>query len=70
MRCGVEGVECKSVVCVACHVLVILDVTDKIRKRTEDTDVALHLEYSKVSIFSGNVCVQLLFRLIQGHEAN
>ncbi len=37
--------------------LVFLNIIDRIRKRTKDTDVALHLKYSKVSISMGNVCV-------------
>jgi hypothetical protein len=52
--------------------LVFINVTDKIRKRTKNTDVdvALHLEvFPKYRIQRERVC-QLFRRFIQGHDAN
>ena len=49
--------------------LVLLNLTNKIRKRTENTNVALHPGvFSGIDFHRERVC-QLGIRYIQGHEA-
>jgi hypothetical protein len=50
--------------------LVFLNFTNKIRKRTENTDVALQPGvFSGIDFHRERVC-QLFTRFVQGHEAN